>query len=128
MRIRTGSCLCGDVKYQVAGEPARIGLCHCTDCRKESGSAFVTFAIWPRARFRSDGDYLTYDGRSFCPSCGARLFNVSDSDVEIRVGSLDSAPSDLAPAYELWIKRREHWIRPLESCEQFTQDRPAPIP
>ena len=40
------------------------------------------------------------------------------------VGSLDVAPTGLTPNYELWIKRREHWLRPVEGAEQFQEDRP----
>ena len=52
MIIRSGSCLCGKVRYSVKDAPIRIGLCHCADCRKESGSSFVTFGIWPRHSLR----------------------------------------------------------------------------
>ncbi|APO67616.1 RND family efflux transporter protein [Rhizobium gallicum] len=55
------------------GEPLRAGLCHCADCRKESGSAFATFAVWPLAAFEHSGSVATYEGRSFCPACGGRL-------------------------------------------------------
>lgn len=125
MNIHTGQCLCGRVHYQVLGEPLRIGLCHCTDCRRESGSAFAMFAVWPRAAFSSSGDFSTYEGRSFCFACGARLFNLSDDEAEIRVGSMDMAPTDLKPTYEIWTKRREAWLHPLEHIAQYTEDRHA---
>jgi hypothetical protein len=38
MRKRTGGCNCGQVRFEVSGEPLRVGLCHCLVCRKESGS------------------------------------------------------------------------------------------
>ncbi|MET3585429.1 hypothetical protein ABID21_001538 [Pseudorhizobium tarimense] len=102
----------------------RVGLCHCADCRKESGSAFVTFAIWPAHAFESSGEITTFNGRGFCPSCGSRLFNPGDGEVEIRVGSFDMAPTDLAPEYELWVKRRETWLHPIKDLPQFEEDRP----
>ena len=40
---RTGSCLCGQVRYSLDGEPFLTGVCHCADCRKESGSAFTFY-------------------------------------------------------------------------------------
>ncbi|RVQ01757.1 GFA family protein, partial [Sinorhizobium meliloti] len=55
MVTRTGGCLCGALKYEVSGEPLRVGLCHCADCRKESGSSFVTFAVWPTRAFKCSG-------------------------------------------------------------------------
>ena len=123
MTIRTGRCLCGKVHYEVRGEPMRVGLCHCGDCRKESGAAFTTFAVWPRNAFSSTGDTLVFEGRCFCPHCGARLFNLSDDEAEIRIGSLDHAPVGLAPSYEIWVKRREPWLAPLPGCLQFEEDR-----
>ena len=69
---RRGGCACGRVQYAVTGEPLRVGLCHCTSCRQESGSAFTAYAIWPRSAFRSTGEFSTWEGRSFCPECGSR--------------------------------------------------------
>ena len=120
--IRTGGCLCGAVRYEVRGEPLRVGLCHCADCRKESGSAFVSYAVWRRDQFRSSGTIKTYDGRSFCPSCGSRLFNPREADVEIRFGSLDEAPTTLRPQVEGWTIRREAWLHPLPGLDQFDSD------
>lgn len=41
-RVRSGSCLCGSVKYTVAGDPITFRICHCQNCRKATGSAFMT--------------------------------------------------------------------------------------
>ena len=122
---RSGSCLCGAVKYQVSGPPIRVGLCHCLDCQKESGSAFATFSIWPASAFVSSGTVSAFQGRCFCPACGARVFTESDGDeAEVRVGSLEDA-SELVPSYELWVKRRQPWLLALPWAEQFDGDRPA---
>ncbi|WP_064708963.1 GFA family protein [Rhizobium bangladeshense] len=122
MRIRTGSCLCGAVAYRVEGEPLRVGLCHCADCRKSSGSAFVFFALWPRSAFSHSGEVSTFSGRSFCPACGSRLFCLQKEAVEIRLGSLDNPPTDLEPNHEVWVKRRESWLHPLPGARQYTED------
>lgn len=119
-----GGCLCGAVRYEVEGEPLRVGLCHCLDCRKESGAVFSCFAVFPATAFRSTGEVRTHSGRSFCPVCGSRLFNPSDREVEIRFGTLDVAPTDLVPQYEIWVKRRESWLSPLPGREQYEEDRP----
>ncbi len=47
MTVLSGKCLCGQVQIFVRGDPLRIGICHCTDCRRESGSAFTFYAVWP---------------------------------------------------------------------------------
>ncbi|MDX8541051.1 MULTISPECIES: GFA family protein [Mesorhizobium] len=120
---RSGSCLCGGVQFSVTGEPLRIGLCHCKDCRKTSGSAYQAFAIWPLEAFETAGIVSTYGGRSFCPTCGGRVTSVGEEEVEVMLGSLDVAPTELEPTYELWIVRREHWLQPLPDAQQFEHDR-----
>ncbi|MDW6024643.1 GFA family protein [Mesorhizobium sp. BAC0120] len=120
--IRHGSCSCGQVRYQVSGEPSRVGICHCTSCRQETGSTFTAFAVWPRSAFQSSGDFATWSGRSFCPKCGSRLFALRDDEAEIKIGTLENAPTNFTPQYELWTWRREHWLRPVDGARQFQRD------
>ena len=123
-RLRTGGCLCGAVRYSVRGDPVQVGRCHCADCRKESGSAFSVYGNWPIEAFESSGEIASYDGRGFCPRCGSRLLNPPDPGdtlIEIRIGSLDEAPFELKPKREIWVKRRESWILPLEDVAQYDE-------
>ena len=122
MEIRRGGCRCGQVRYEVRGEPLKTGLCHCTDCRKETGSAFLAYADWPAEAFSSTGEYATYEGRSFCPACGSRLFHVSDKHAEICIGSLDDAPAGLAPSVEGWCIRREAWLPEIVGATRYSRD------
>ena len=124
--VRTGRCLCGDVRYLVRGEPVHVGRCHCADCRKESGSAFTVYAHWPVEAFEISGEISAYDGRGFCPRCGSRILDPpdpGDSLVEIRLGTLDDAPFNLKPVTEVWSKRRETWIAPVEGAAQHDENR-----
>jgi hypothetical protein len=126
---RTGGCLCGAVRYRVDGEPVHVGRCHCADCRKESGSAFSVYGQWPIEDFSLEGELAEFRGRGFCPRCGARLLNPpgpGDTHVEIRLGSLDEAPFDLAPEAEIWVRRREPWLAPVEGASQHVENRPRP--
>lgn len=125
MRIRNGSCRCGSVRYTVTGEPERVGLCHCTDCRQESGSAFTYYGVWPTSAFSASGETVEHAGRRFCPICGSRLFSLDDREAELKLGCLEDAPTGLRPTYELWIKRREEWLLPLDGAEQFDEDQPG---
>ncbi|PBC09662.1 aldehyde-activating protein [Mesorhizobium sp. WSM3859] len=120
---RSGGCLCGAARYVVAGEPLRVGLCHCTDCKRTSGSAYAAFAVWPRSAYQGTGKLGTFKGRSFCPMCGSRVVSLRDDEAEIMVGSLDTAPSDLIPSYELWTPRREGWLHNLPWADQYEADR-----
>ncbi|MBD9375598.1 GFA family protein [Rhizobium sp. ARZ01] len=121
--IHVGGCRCGRVKYLVRGSPHRVGICHCTDCRQESGSAFTFFGVWPASSFSSSGRTETHQGRRFCPNCGSRLFSCGDGEAEIKMGTLDNAPTSFHPTYELWIKRRELWLAPVKGAEQFKRNR-----
>lgn len=122
--IRSGSCLCRGVTFRVSGAPLRVGICHCADCRKSSGAPFAAYAVWPMEAYEQQTGYTsTYANRSFCTTCGGRVAWLSDGEAEVTIGSLDEVPTDLVPDYELWVKRREHWLSPLPDAVQFDQDR-----
>lgn len=125
MRILSGQCLCGQVRISVRGEPSRVGICHCTDCRQESGSAFAFYGIWPANQLERAGATSEFRGQHFCPRCGSRVFSVDDREAEVKLGILSAAPTPLVPSYELWVKRREPWLRPIEGAEQYDENRTA---
>jgi hypothetical protein len=84
----------------------------------------------PRRRpvdaFEMSGTIAAYEGRGFCPRCGSRLLDPADpgdSLIEIRLGTLDNAPFDLTPEAEVWVKRRETWIPPVEGAAQYDENR-----
>jgi hypothetical protein len=54
--MRTASCSCGAVRIEARGEPVRVGLCHCTTCRKQSGAGFTANAIWRAENVTIQGD------------------------------------------------------------------------
>ena len=130
MEKMAGGCNCGQVRFQAEGNPVRVGVCHCQICRKETGSAFNVFAVWSATDLTITGETKSWisstDHRHFCPSCGSSLYSVVDgvNEVEIHVSALDGAPSDLFPTYELWLNRRESWLRPVDHAEQYAGNRP----
>lgn len=96
-----GSCLCGRVRYQYAGEIDEISLCHCSQCRKAQGSAFVAVAPIARSLFTivSGREQLKEfratpgKARVFCGECGSPLYSVREDKPDVlrlRVGTLDS--------------------------------------
>ncbi len=122
MTSYTGGCLCGNIRVTARGAPLRVGICHCLDCRKHHGALFHASAI-----FRSDAVTVTgatrdYQGRHFCPTCGASVFGRTGDEVEINLGSLD-APDQLQPSYELWGIRREAWLPPFPVERRYLRDR-----
>ena len=122
MKSYSGRCLCGAVRVTAQGEPLRVGLCNCLDCRKFHGALFHASAIFPAAAVEIIGETGQYEGRAFCPRCGSSVFSKSGEEIEINLGSLDT-PDQLRPSYELWTLRRESWLPAFQEMEGFERDR-----
>jgi len=75
------------------------------------------------AAFERSGETTEFRGRHFCPRCGSRLFSVDEREAEVKLGILSKAPTPLVPSYELWVKRREPWLRPVDGATQHDEDR-----
>lgn len=120
-----GGCLCGCVRLSATGQPRRVGLCHCLDCRKHHGALFHASAIFAQDAVRIHGDTHQYAGRHFCPRCGSPVFSRTGDEVEVHLGTLD-APDRFRPTYELWTIRRERWLPPFDLQERFERDREPP--
>lgn len=120
----TGGCLCGDVRLEATGEPYRVGLCHCLDCRKHHGALFYAAAIFPQDAVAVEGETRDYAGRHFCPRCGSSVFARAGDEVEVHLGALDE-PNQLVPTYECWTIRREAWLPSFPLSRRYTRDREA---
>jgi hypothetical protein len=113
-----GGCACGAVRFRVQGEPRRLGICHCLDCRKAHGAVFNAFAIFATAQVEMRGELRDWHGspgynRRYCASCGSRVCGTGAGDeIELALGSFD-ATDRYTPQYESWVGRREHWLAPL---------------
>lgn len=118
----TGGCLCGDVRFVASGEPYRVGLCHCLDCRKHHGALFHASAIFPQAAVKIEGEPRAYAGRFFCPRYGSSVFGRSGDEVEVHLGALDET-DQFTPTYELWTLRREAWPPPFPLARHYQRDR-----
>src|SRR5574344_297102 len=81
----TGRCLCGAVRYEVAKPIDSLVFCHCSRCRKESGSAFDSIAVLDEGDFRlAEGSMPTHayeaagGTRYSCPECSSTVYSVKD--------------------------------------------------
>ena len=120
----TASCLCGAVRVTAAGEPYRVGLCHCFDCRKHHGALFFAAAMFPEDAVTVTGETRGYRGRHFCPACGSSVFNRFDDQVELHLGAVDEIDR-FEPTYECWTVRREAWLPPLPVRSRYERNREA---
>jgi hypothetical protein len=115
-----GGCQCGSVRYRVEGEPLTLAVCHCTECQRQSGSAFGMSLAVRSGDFRLlAGEPRAFNvscdsGRTkkcvFCPSCGTRIYHqVLEAVLSIKAGTLDDT-SRLKPLAHYWTKRKQPWV------------------
>ena len=118
----TGGCLCGDVRFVAMGEPYRVGICHCLDCRKHHGALFFAAAMYPQNAVTVEGETRHYNHRHFCPRCGSSVFAQWEDEIEVHLGALDE-PDRLMPTYECWTVRRESWLPPFPGTRRYDGNR-----
>lgn len=122
MQNLTGGCLCGQVRFRATGAPDRVGICHCTDCRKHHGALFYAAAVYAQDKVAVTGETAQYEGRHFCPTCGGSVFARSGREIELHLGALDD-PNHVTPGYELWTERRVAWLPPFEATQCHARNR-----
>ncbi|WP_278419973.1 GFA family protein [Stutzerimonas kunmingensis] len=122
MNSLTGGCLCGNLRIVTVGQPYRVGICHCLDCRKHHGALFYAAAVFPQDAVTIEGETAEYAGRHFCPRCGSSVFSRLADEIEVHLGALD-APDQLTPTYECWTVRREGWLPPFPLNRRYPHDR-----
>lgn len=114
-----GSCLCGDVRYELDAPLGMIGICHCSRCRKSSGTAYAVNATVDQAGFRlvagaaSLAEFASLPGvtRFFCRRCGSPLYSRRDSTpdaLRLRLGTLDT-PIAERPAFHFFVASMAEW-------------------
>ena len=114
-----GSCLCGEITFEIDGGIDSIICCHCSLCRKASGSAYAANGFVDTAAFSITGgesllgSYQSTPGRyrRFCTGCGSPIFSTNEQDpdrIRIRVGVIDS---DIAerPISHNFVTSKANW-------------------
>ncbi|WP_417247941.1 GFA family protein [Celeribacter sp.] len=125
----TGQCLCGTVKFRISGKFESFFLCHCSRCRKDSGSAHSANLFSSSAKItwvsgkENVKTYKLPDSRhmkSFCATCGSALpiFQPEISLLVVPAGSLDS-PIDIRPNAHICCSSRANWDNDLASIEKI---------
>ncbi len=122
MKSIEGGCTCGRIRFGATGEPLRVGVCHCLDCRRHHGAAFYAAAVFSEDAVRIEGQARGYRGRYFCPDCGASVYARSEGEIELHLGALDT-PDRFAPEYELWTCQRESWLPPFAGTKGYARGR-----
>lgn len=119
----TGSCHCGAIAYEAEVTPGTVGVCHCGDCQRLTGSAFRANIPAPAAGFRmlrgtpkvyvKTADSGARRARAFCGDCGGPVYASAlenPPSYSLRVGALDQRAELGPPARQIWTKRRLPWV------------------
>lgn len=114
-----GGCLCGQIRYCCAEETGG-GHCHCTDCRKTSGTGHGSHMIVPESAFSVTGKPKFFDkpadsgnmvSRGFCPECGSAIYSTNSGMpglVFVRASSLDDTET-FKPQMVVYADRAASW-------------------
>jgi hypothetical protein len=127
-----GSCLCGGIRYEIAGEIHDVQNCHCSMCQKAHGAAFATYAgVDPHdvhftqgaeliARFRSSNEAE----RSFCSRCGSNLMfepTATPHEAWIAVGGFDSEIRE-RPGHHIFVDSKAPWFEISDDLPRYPGD------
>lgn len=118
----TGGCSCGAVRYRLAGTPMFVHCCHCKDCQRQTGSAFVLNALYEAERvvvLSGAPEPVTMPTDSGlphdiyrCPKCRIAVWSTYGGRPQIRfvrVGTLDNAAA-LSPDVHIYIRSKLPWV------------------
>ena len=119
-----GRCHCGYITYEATIDPAKVVLCHCTDCQSLTGTAFRIGALASKDEFHlltgqpkvyvKTADSGTKRRHSFCPNCGTPVKSSADTDdpptYSLRVGCLKQR-AQLPPKKRNWCRSALAWAQ-----------------
>ena len=130
-----GSCLCGGVRFEIERAVGPFELCHCTRCRKVSGSGYLTWLTVRRKDFRflQGADLIKSYERpvsesppayrtSFCSLCGSQVPDPANSEqvFEIPAGALDDDPA-IRPDKHIYTDFKAPWETITDALPQMTK-------
>ena len=121
--VAEGSCLCGSVRFRISGEFEAFFLCHCSRCRKDTGSAHAANLFSSKASLEwlaGEASVKTYrlagtrHEKSFCIECGSALpgREAGGAFIAVPAGSLDT-PVSIRPTAHICFASRAEWDEDL---------------
>ena len=126
---RTGNCRCGDIKFEITGNPVLVEYCHCRSCRHTVGAPLMAWAGFERDNVSlTSGKPTSYRSssgviRTFCGRCGTSLTLVDERFSEEIYVSLSSFDDDAAPKPEIHIWRSERlpWLETSDELPRYVK-------
>ncbi len=131
MSSYAGSCLCGRVRYEFDIEPKVTVACHCSACRKATGSAFATWTLVTKDHFHwtagedeiAEFSSSDHGRRMFCRTCGTTLGNLTTrrpAFMHLASGTLDRAPA-LTIKFHAYVGSKAPWYEIADSSPRFDE-------
>lgn len=126
-----GSCLCGDVSYEVTPPFKFFQYCHCSRCRKVSGSAHASNLLIAPEQFQwISGEELVgrfeeknakYFASSFCKKCGSSMPWLAQGGKNriVPAGTLDDDPG-IRPQQSIFYASKACWYEQVSDLPQYT--------
>jgi hypothetical protein len=133
MEMLTGGCLCGGIRFESAGALRPATFCHCSSCRRASGSHVLGFVTVAQQDFQfTRGHPTEYRSskpvlRTFCPRCGTPLTYWHErwpAEISLTLGSVDN-PNVIRPTDHTWMSEAVSWDDPTDELPRFPTDRPG---
>lgn len=134
MSERTGQCSCGGTRYKLTKDPMFTHVCHCSQCKRQTGTAFVTHVFIETAHFEPisgeiepvDGPSTTGGGHQLfrCSTCQSALYSQYGGNEKLSLvkgGTLDDLGSITVGAH-LWVEAKVPWIDIPPSVPAFHQN------
>ncbi len=128
-RLLNGQCYCGAVHYTLADQFVYAANCHCSDCRRTTGSAFKPFAGIERAKLSvtkgHDRTKIVGDAsgnNTHCADCGSLLYSVvrNGAYVHVAMGTLVDAPS-IRPTHHIFVGSKAPWFTITDDLPQYDE-------
>ena len=134
----TGGCLCGGVRFEVTEPLVSASYCHCTRCRRRTGTAASAQARAAPGSVRIVAGkelvrlFAPPDGwpKGFCSRCGAALWSRNPDDhtvLSVRLGAFDSDPG-IRPSYRQFVAYSAPWEPIPDDGLPRYPERPPPNP
>jgi hypothetical protein len=128
----TGRCLCGGITHSVDAAPLWQGVCYCTNCQRQTATAFSVIVGVPSKDLTVEGETLAsvktasegYEStteRRFCSACGSPIFSTIESMPDLaflKAGTIEDK-SWIEPTVEIWTRSAQPWAPHFKNAARF---------
>lgn len=134
----SGQCHCGAISFTALADPAKVVVCHCSDCQQFSGAPFRAVLPVPAEQVKVSGQPKVYvkvaesgnrRAQAFCPECGTHLYATEPDTPKVlglRLGCVNER-AQLKPAVQIWGSSAMPWLADLHHTPVHTKGVASPL-